>query len=161
MRTYYKDFLIRDWEAADCAAAAEIISSVLAQYNLNWEPAGADKDVLQVEEYYLARGGEFWVIERQNQLVGTGAYYPVERGEKAAEIRKMYLLPIVRRLGLGKFFLTQLEQAIALKGFEQIWVETASVLVEAVKLYENNGYQAATGVETARCDRVYAKFLPF
>jgi len=157
MRTYYKDFLIRDWKADDCAAAAEIISSVLAQYNLSWEPAGADRDVLQVEECYLAKGGEFWVIERQNQLVGTGAYYPVARGEKAVEIRKMYLLPIVRGLGLGKFLLTQLEQAITIRGFEQIWIETASVLVEAVKLYENNGYQAATGVETARCDRVYVK----
>lgn len=133
------------------------LAFVLAEYNLSWEPAGADKDVLQVEEYYLAKGGEFWVVERQNQLVGTGAYYPVARGEKAVEIRKMYLLPIVRRLGLGKFLLTQLELAIKVRGFQQIWVETASVLVEAVKLYENNGYQAAIGAETARCDRVYVK----
>ncbi len=154
MRTYYQDFLIRDWETGDRLATAEIISSVLSQYNLSWEPAGADKDVLQVEEYYLAKGGEFWVIERQNQLLGTGAYYPVARGEKAVEIRKMYLLPVIRGIGLGKFLLKQLESAIAARGFEQIWVETASVLVEAVKLYENNGYQAATGVETPRCDRV-------
>jgi putative acetyltransferase len=31
------------------------------------------------------------------------------------------------------------------------------VLAEAVKLYESNGYQPATGVETTRCDRVYKK----
>jgi putative acetyltransferase len=89
--------------------------------------------------------------------VGTGGYYPISRGEKAVEIRKMYLLPTVRGLGLGKFLLQHLEQAIAARGFQQIWIETASVLVEAVKLYESSGYQPATGVETARCDHVYVK----
>ncbi len=159
MKNYYKDFLIRDWEKRDRTAASEIIQSVLSEYGLLFEPNGADCDVLQVEEYYLTTGGEFWVIEHQNQLVGTGAYYQVKRGEKAVEIRKMYILPSYRGLGLGKYLLQQLEAAIASRGFQQIWIETASVLVEAVKLYESNGYEKATGVETLRCDRVYVKLL--
>ncbi|MBH8563540.1 GNAT family N-acetyltransferase [Nostoc sp. CENA67] len=161
MRDYYRDFLIRNWEAGDRTRAAAVISYVLSEYGLGWEPKGADKDVLQVEEHYLATGGEFWVIEHQTQIVGTGAYYPVQRGEKAVEIRKMYLLPSVRGLGLGKYLLQQLEAAIAARGFQQIWIETASVLVEAVKLYESNGYKPATGVETKRCDRVYVKSLRY
>jgi putative acetyltransferase len=160
VKAHYRDFLIRDWEKRDRAPAANIISSVLAEYNLSWEPSGADKDVLEVEECYLLTGGEFWVIEHHNQLVGTAAYYPVKRGEKAVEIRKMYLLRTVRGFGLGKYLLQQLEQAITLRGFEQIWVETASILIEAVGLYESSSYQPAVGVETARCDRVYVKLLP-
>jgi putative acetyltransferase len=157
VKNYYQDFLIRDWQPKDRTPAAEVIHSVLSEYGLGWEPNGADRDVLQVEECYLATGGEFWVIEHQNQVVGTGAYYPIKRGEKAVEIRKMYLLPNVRGLGLGKYLLQQLEAAIASRNFQQIWIETASVLAEAVKLYESSGYQPATGVETARCDRVYLK----
>ncbi|MBE9053904.1 GNAT family N-acetyltransferase [Nostocales cyanobacterium LEGE 11386] len=159
MNKYYQDFLIRNWEMSDRTRAASVISYVLSEYGLGWEPNGADKDVLQIEEFYLATGGEFWVIEHQSQLVGTGAYYPIKRGTKAVEIRKMYLLSSVRGLGLGKYLLQQLEAAIAARGFQQIWIETASVLVEAVKLYESNGYKPATGVETTRCDRVYVKFL--
>ena len=159
MKNYYRDFLIRDWEEHDRAAAAEVIRLVLTQYCLPWEPMGADRDVLEVEDFYLAHGGEFWVVEQQSQLVGTGAYYPVRRGQKAVEIRKMYLLPVARGLGLGKYLLQQLEQAIAARGFQQIWIETASVLVEAVKLYESSGYQSKSGVETARCDRVLCKVL--
>lgn len=159
MKNYYQDFLIRNWEIGDRTRAASVVSYVLSEYGLGWEPKGADKDVLQVEEFYLERGGEFWVIEHQNQLVGTGAYYPIQRGKKAVEIRKMYLLSSVRGLGLGKYLLQQLESAIASRGFAEIWLETASVLVEAVKLYESNGYQVATGVETPRCDRVYVKVL--
>ncbi|WP_427159694.1 GNAT family N-acetyltransferase [Aliinostoc sp. HNIBRCY26] len=159
MHSYYKDFLIRNWQKSDRTKAAAIISYVLSEYGLGWEPKGADRDVLEVEECYLSTGGEFWVIEHQSQIVGTGAYHPTHRGENAVEIRKMYLLPSVRGLGLGKYLLQQLEAAIADRGFNQIWIETASVLVEAVKLYENHGYQPATGLETARCDRVYVKYL--
>jgi putative acetyltransferase len=159
MKQSYQDFVIRDWESKDRTRAASVISYVLSEYGLGWEPDGADRDVLEIEKYYIETGGEFWVIEHDNQIVGTGAYYPINRGEKAVEIRKMYLLPNVRDLGLGKYLLQQLELAIAKHGFEQIWIETATVLKEAVQLYENKGYIPSTGVETKRCDRIYVKYL--
>ncbi len=156
---YFRDFLIRQWKPNDRSFAADIIRSVLSEYSLAWEANGADKDVLEVEEYYFEKGGDFWVIEYQGEIVGTTAYYPIKRGKNSVEIRKMYLLPKARGLGLGKFLLQQLEADIECRGFKQIWIETASVLNEAVKLYESNGYKPATGVETARCDRVYVKNL--
>ncbi len=159
MSIKYRDCVIRSWETGDRTFAADVIRTVLAEYGLGWEPTGADRDVLAVEECYRATGGEFWVVEQQGNIVGTGAYYPTERGHKAVEIRKMYLLPALRRQGLGRFLLQQLEAAIVTRGFSQIWVETASVLVEAVKLYESSGYEPATGVETTRCDRIYRKNL--
>jgi putative acetyltransferase len=154
-----RDFLIRAWEERDRLPAAAIIRDVLAEYGLPWEPESADRDVLEVEDFYLATGGEFWVIEQQGKLVGTGAYYPSKRGKNAVEIRKMYLQADARGQGLGKYLLKQLEEAIACRGFEQIWLETASVLKQAVKLYESSGYQPANGAETTRCDRVYVKNL--
>jgi len=159
MRKYYRDFLIRNWQPEDRQIVANIIASILAEYNLNWEPEGADQDVLQVEKFYQNIGGEFWVIERQNKILGTAAYYPIQRGKKAVEIRKMYLLPEIRGIGLGKFLLTELETRIAECKFQEIWIETATILQEAVKLYESNGYKLTTGVETKRCDRIYQKIL--
>jgi putative acetyltransferase len=162
----YRDFLIRDWQPSDRQMAATLIAQVLAEYGLiscglAAEPGGADWDVMHVEAAYWATGGAFWVIEQQGQgqIVGTGGYYPINRGHKAVEIRKMYLLPSARGLGLGRYLLQALERSILEKGFEQIWIETASVLEAAVKLYESSGYQPSRGVETARCDRVYVKTL--
>ncbi|NEP39885.1 MAG: GNAT family N-acetyltransferase [Okeania sp. SIO2H7] len=155
----YRDFLIRSWKESDRQLAAEIIGSVLAEYGLRWEPQNADEDVLKVEEFYQQKGGEFWVVERQSKLVATAAYYPIKRGKNAVEIRKMYLLPEVRGQGLGTFLLKELEKRIAEKGFDEVWVETATVLKEAVILYEKNGYQPASGVETKRCDLVYVKAI--
>ncbi|HEY9622792.1 MAG TPA: GNAT family N-acetyltransferase [Crinalium sp.] len=159
MHTQYHDFLIRDWQPDDRTLAFELIQSVLTEYGLGSEPVGADQDVIQVEEAYWQTGGEFWVVEHQGRLVGTAGYYPIPRGEQAVEIRKMYLLPEARGQGLGRYLLTALEEAIATRGFQQIWIETASVLKEAVKLYESSGYQPVNEVETQRCDRAYVKLL--
>ena len=155
MQTSFKTFLIRNWQPADREAAAALIGQVLTDYGLGWEPAGADIDVVQVENHY--QDGEFWVVEQAGQIVGTAAYYPINRGEQAVEIRKMYLLPVARGQGLGRFLLGQLEAAIAAQGFKEVWLETATVLKEAVCMYETSGYVAATGVETSRCDKVYKK----
>ncbi len=160
MHCTFKHYTLRDWQPCDRHAAATVIAATLEEYGLGWDPEGADRDVLAVEACYLEAGGEFWVIEESGHIVGTGAYYPIHRGISAVEIRKMYLLPTARGQGLGHFLLQQLEGVIAARHYRQIWIETASVLVEAVQLYERNGYSPATRVETARCDRVYCKMMP-
>lgn len=162
MHTAFKTFLIRDWTVSDRTQAADVIKSVLAEYGLSWEvncSGCSDQDAVEVEKYYLETGGEFWVVEHSGKIVGTGGYHPIDRGEKAVEVRKMYLLPEARGYGLGRFLLSQLEQAAAGQGFAQVWVETATALKEAVGLYEKSGYLPMSGVETERCDRVYCKCL--
>ena len=157
MHISFKSFVIRDWQPSDREAAAALIGQVLTDYGLGWEPDGADIDVVQVDQHY--QEGEFWVVEQAGTVVGTAAYYPISRGEQAVEIRKMYLLPAARGQGLGRFLLGQLERAIAARGFKEIWLETATVLKTAVRMYESSGYLQATGVETTRCDKVYKKRL--
>lgn len=157
MNTPYQEFLIRNWQEKDRYSAAEVIKTVLSEYGLPWQPESADLDVIEIEKCYLEKNGEFWVIEHNNKIVGTAAYYPISRGNNAVEIRKMYLLPSVRRQGLGQFLLEQLERVIIEERFAEIWIETASILKEAVILYEKNGYLPASGVETKRCDLVYYK----
>ena len=157
MNQFYQNFLIRDWQKRDRDLAANVIRQVLVEYGLPWQPDEADWDVIKVESAYLKPGGEFWVVETQDTIVGTAAYYPIEKGNKAVEIRKMYLLPQVRGKGLGKYLLQQLETKIGSRGFKEIWIETASVLTEAVSLYKKYGYKTATEVETTRCDLAYIK----
>lgn len=159
MQDQFHDFVIRPWQPQDRQVAAAVIRSVLAEYGIGWEPDGADHDVYEVETVYWQVGGAFWVVEQQGQIVGTAAFYPVNRGVGTVEIRKMYLLPQVRGQGLGRWLLQRLEQEIAAQGFREVWIETASVLKEAVKLYESSGYLPATGIETERCDLIYSKVL--
>jgi len=164
MQDHFRDFVIRSWQPSDRQVAAAVIRSVLAEYGIGWEPQGADRDVYEVETAYFQVGGAFWVVEQQiqqqpSQVGGTAAFYRVNRGVETVEIRKMYLLPQCRRQGLGRWLLQRLEQEITAQGFQEVWIETASVLKEAVQLYESSGYLPATGIETARCDLIYTKLL--
>jgi putative acetyltransferase len=167
MISQYRSYVIRSWQPEDRLAAAKVIEKVLAEYGLGWEPDRADRDVLAVEEYYLDRGGEFWVIEAGGNIIGTSGYYPCISQSakpenwtwKAVEIRKMYLDSHVRGQGLGKYLLGELERSIVARGYQEIRIETASILTAAVKLYESSGYQPVTEIETARCDRAYIKII--
>ncbi|MFN4270620.1 MAG: GNAT family N-acetyltransferase [Thermosynechococcus sp.] len=155
----YGDCGVRHWCDRDRAAVIQLIASVLSEFGLPWQPEGADADVVHVENYYHRRGGQFWVVEQAGEVVGTIGFYPIQRGEAAVEIRKMYLHPRVRGRGLGTFLLRHLEAAIQAAGYRKIWIETASIMTAAVHLYEKSDYQPASGVETQRCDRVYVKDL--
>ena len=162
MDATYQRFQVRAWQPDDRQAAFTLIRDVLAEYGLGCEPQGADQDVWEVEQFYHQTGGEFWVVEQAGAIVGTAAFYPVAAiagGQRAVEIRKMYLHPTVRGQGLGRWLLAQLEVRIQTQGYDQIRIETASVLKTAVQLYERSGYQPDPHVETTRCDRAYVKSL--
>lgn len=162
MYSAYRSYLVRDWQPTDREAAANVVRTVLTEYGLGWEGTcggSADKDAVEVETHYWETGGEFWVVESAGEVVGTAAYCPTDRSENGAEIRKMFLLPMVRGQGLGRYLLGALETAAHQRGVRTLWLETATVLDRAVALYEKSGYLLAEGVETARCDRVYYKPL--
>lgn len=159
MQMVYRQFTIRDWQPGDREAVAQLLSAVLAEFGLSFDPDGADRDAVQVEAAYQSAGGAFWVVEQAGRVVGSGGYYPCDRGDQAVELRKMYLRPEVRGQGLGRFLLGALEQAAQQQGFTEMWLETANSLKGAIALYEKSGYSPGTGVETPRCDRVYVKRL--
>ena len=64
-----------------------------------FEPEDNDWDVVQVETAYWQTGGEFWVVEDNDQIVGSGGYHPCDRTLpiedtiKSTELRKMFFSP--------------------------------------------------------------------
>jgi putative acetyltransferase len=147
---------VRSWQPKDRQRVASLINQVLAEHGLGWDPIEADIDVIEVEKYY--EQGQFWVLERADSLVGTGAYYA--RSPKIVEIRKMYFVPSIRGIGLGSRLLKALEQDAYQRGYEEAWIETSTLLPRAIMLYESAGYERVLeSPEVARCDRVYRKKL--
>ncbi len=159
----FRDFLIRPWRAPDRDEIAAIVRTALLEYGLPWQPESVDQDVIHVEQHYHARGGELWVIEHPDQLVGSGGFFPIPRHPGAVELRKMYIRPEMRGQGLGRFMLQMLEQVIATRGFEAIWIETSSRFQGAIRLYGQQGYLPPADPQkeltTQRCDRVFVKYL--
>jgi putative acetyltransferase len=106
---------------------------------------------------YLSTGGAFEVLEDTNgQIIGTAGILPV--GPGVCKLRKMYVDPGWRGLGLGKFLLGHvLEKAQSLR-FEKIILETMSSMTAAISLYEKAGFtRIDQPAASPRCEIVMIK----
>ena len=140
---------------ADGPAVRDLVYAVLEEYGLKPDPGCTDADLGDIERSYFARGGTFRVLEDANGSVG-GAYglYPMEN--HTCELRKMYLQRAYRGRGLGKHLLNDALAAARRLGFARVVLETASVLKEAIALYESYGFAPYQPDHlSARCDQAY------
>jgi len=94
-------FVIRTAGNADCDRIAALVSGVLSEFNLPFEPESKDSDLGDIEESYLQSGGIFELVEdRSGRLLGTYGLFPLT--QETCELRKMYFVAEIRGLGLGK-----------------------------------------------------------
>lgn len=148
-------FSIREATNEDASAARRIVFAVLAEYGLAPDPAGTDRDLEDIEGNYQGRGGTFRVVESpESGVVGCGGLFRISAEE--VELRKMYLLPEARGYGVGKQMLREFVDVARNMGAARLTLETASVLREAIGMYESHGFArvAGTGL-AARCDQVW------
>lgn len=73
------------------------------------------------------------------KAVGCGAIKPYEEG--TAEVKRMFVHPEFRRLGIAKSILGQLETWALELQYSNCILETAKELEAAVALYQQSGYQ--------------------
>ncbi|HQU82100.1 MAG TPA: GNAT family N-acetyltransferase [Pyrinomonadaceae bacterium] len=145
---------VRSANNADCENIQTLVFSILEEYGLKPDLAGTDQDIADVEKHYIERGGVFELIENSaGELVGTVGLYPMS--EETVELRKMYFTPAMRGKGFGKQTLRRMVETAKTLGFKKIHLETASVLKEAIGLYEKFGFTPTCEKHTPRCDRAY------
>ena len=145
---------IRSATNADRDQIEELVFGILKSYDLALDRDGTDKDLSDIEENYLARGGVFEVIlNKEGDIVGTVGLYPLD--ETTIELRKMYFDRSIRGRGLGKLILAKMIEKARNLGYLRIYLETASVLKQAVHIYEGAGFKPVDVKHTPRCDQAY------
>lgn len=141
---------------ADCEPVRTLVFGVLGEYGLKPDPNCTDTDLDDIEQSYFARDGVFKVFEEQNGvIVGSYGLYPTEPG--VCELRKMYLRRDHRGKGLGRRLLEDALACAKQAGCRRVTLETASVLKEAIRLYESYGFKPFQADHlSCRCDQAYA-----
>lgn len=74
-----------------------------------------------------------------NVPVGCGAFKPFD--EQATEIKRMYVLPAYRGMGIARAILAELETWSHEEGYAACVLETSVKLPAAVQLYTKWGYE--------------------
>ena len=132
-----------------------LVKAVLDEFGLPFEPLSKDSDLQNIEEGYIRSGGMFGLIEdRAGNLLGTCGLFPLD--QETCELRKMYFIPQIRGIGLGKRVLERALNEARRLGFKTIVLETHSALKRAERLYARFGFEPLEIEKvTARADRKY------
>ena len=151
----FENILIRTATNADCDQVMALISEVLSEFGLPFEPDSKDADLKDIEESYLRAGGIFELIEdRDGNLLGTYGLFPLT--QETCELRKMYFVPEIRGIGLGRHVLDRAVNNARRLGFKEIVLETIGVLKQAIRLYTRFGFvPSQTAHPSARVDQAY------
>ena len=83
--------------------------------------------------------GLFLVARLREAAIGCGALKL--HGREPAEVKRMWVSPTVRGLGVGRRMLRELEARAAATGAPATRLETNRSLTEAISLYRSAGYQ--------------------
>jgi GNAT superfamily N-acetyltransferase len=111
--------------------------------------------------------GSFWVGYRDGVPVVSGAWRRRDDVDalgtrRTAEVKRMYVAPGARGLGMARAMLAHLEESARDAGAEATVLETGLAQPEAIALYESSGYTRIENfgfyshVPQSRC---YAKLL--
>jgi len=147
--------VIRAATNADCDRVIALVSGVLSEFELPFDLESKDSDLKDIEEGYLRSGGVFEVLEdRDENLLGTYGLFRLD--SETCELRKMYFVPEIRGLGLGRRVLGRAVDHARRLGYQRIVLETISVLKDAIRLYTRFGFAPIAGAQvSARVDQAY------
>jgi putative acetyltransferase len=152
------DYTLRKATNADRPAIWALISSVLRSYGITTDEQTTDKDLVDIEANYWDRKGAFFLLLRGEEVIGTVALH--HETDVVCEICRMYLVAQYRGQGLGRRLLEHCVREAKERGFEEMYLKTASVLVEAISLYKRAGFTVVEGVEVGgNCDLVMQRSL--
>jgi GNAT superfamily N-acetyltransferase len=82
--------------------------------------------------------GQFFVAYLHGEAIGCGAVK--HHADAPTEIKRMWIAPRARGLGLGRRLLEKLEACALAKGARVAHIETSAVLAEAISLYRSAGW---------------------
>ena len=135
-----------------------IIKQVGAEFGAVGEGFGpSDAEVLNMSRFYHDGVNSLYLIALvDGKLVGGCGIAPFNNSKTICELKKLFLLPDGRKLGLGKKLSIQCLEYAKTKGFKECYLDTLSSMQDAVRLYEGLGFthleMPLVGTLHGKCD---------
>jgi GNAT superfamily N-acetyltransferase len=139
----------------DDPVVQQLVRAVQAEYVSRY--GGPDEADVEPGEFEPPHG-LFLLGLLDGEVVATGGWRRVSRhgvGEaveiEAVEIKRMFVVPTARRLGLARRILAELEATALAAGADQVVLNTGNQQPEAIALYESSGYSPVGGFGHYAC----------
>ncbi len=135
----------------------ELIFEYDSRYGTYFNAEGAAAELNRYPpEAFAPPHGNFLLLLRDGETIGGGAFKHYD--DRTAEFKRIWTRHDLRRQGLARKLLVELELQAARQGYQRIYLTTGFRQPEAVGLYLNNGYTAL--FDTSVDPEIY-RSLPF
>jgi len=128
-------------EPSDSARAAALLERYYGELAARF-PGGPDgfelARIAAATTEFSPPHGAFLLASLDGKAVGCGAVRTLDAD--SAEIKRMWVDPATRGLGIGRSLLSALESAAAELNRQTVRLDTAAYLTEALRLYRSAGY---------------------
>ena len=128
----------------DDPVARDLVARVQQEYVDRYGgPDGAAVDPAE----FVPPAGLFLVAEVDGEPAGCGAWRRHDEGPEpaVAEVKRVYVVPAFRRLGLAQVVVTALEDSATDAGYRSVVLNSGDRQPEALALYEAMGYVPVPG----------------
>lgn len=134
--------VIREIQAKDNAAMANLIRSVLEELNVpKVGTAYEDKALENLTAAYAAENVAYFVLENEGEILGgAGIGFLPGADSGVCELQKMYFSASARGKGWGDLMMNSCLDAAKKFGYQQVYIETMPYMKAAQKLYVRHGF---------------------
>jgi len=130
--------VFRQYREADKERVKALILSGLGEYGFRLQPEWFT-DLDHIEEVYLVKGGTFFALELDGEVIGTIGVQP-EVPSEVAELRRLSVDPRYRGRGYGQLLMEKALEFCREQGYKRAVLGTGQMMVAAVHIYEKLGF---------------------
>src|SRR5471030_621903 len=125
--------------AADIAAVAALFREFAASLPIDLGPQGFEQELAALPGEYAPPRGALLLARRGDDVLGCIAVKPL-LPPAVGEIKRLYVRPEGRGLGIGKALIAAIMAAAERIGYEELKLDTLPHLAAAIALYRAAGF---------------------
>lgn len=136
------DYVLRPITNKDNQAMKTIIQDSLESYGLAIPgTAYFDPELGFLSTYYKKTArSNYWVIEKEGEVVGGCGIAPYNESNDTAELQKLYIKPSEQGKGYSSVLIKQAIEFAKENHYASIYIETSSILEKANQIYPRFGF---------------------
>lgn len=135
-------YRIREIQPEDDLRVSQIIKAVGEEFGAVGEGYGpSDSEVDAMSQHYSDQScSRYFVAIVAGEVVGGGGIAAFNGSKRICELRKLFLLPASRGLGIGKKLTFDCLAYAKSKGYQSCYLDTLTNMKSAISLYDSLGF---------------------
>jgi putative acetyltransferase len=130
--------MIRSATKKDREKIIALIDQIFREYDDRVFLEGAEKDLTALPDIYHDAGGDFWVYEIDNEIIGTMAVVP--RENNSAELKRFYLAANYRGSGIADKMLQHVINWCKNNHVQKLCFWSDTRFIRAHRFYSKRGF---------------------